>query len=206
MRATAKYSPTYERAKDDWYVEGVDVTAALLRVEDFANPKHDPACGQGNTIAAMLEAGLQDVTGSDLVQRVGAIDAPWWVGFHDFLEEPWPSTDPVDFIMNPPYGGAVLAQAFIRRAVGLGLGKVAVLVDARFLFSGERAKGFFRELPPSRVWLITPRCSIPPGEFLLAGGKRGGGKGDFAWIVYDPAVPRGTPPAMGWCSRKGPDE
>jgi hypothetical protein len=39
--------------------------------------------------------------------------------------------------------------------------------------------------PLQRVWLLTPRPSMPPGETILRGERPGGGKTDFCWLVWD---------------------
>ena len=40
-------------------------------------------------------------------------------------------------------------------------------------------------LPLARIWLLTPRPSMPTGDYIKAGGKVGGGKQDFCWLVFD---------------------
>ena len=39
-------------------------------------------------------------------------------------------------------------------------------------------------LPLYHIWLMTPRPSMPPGSFIEAGGKVGGGTQDFCWLVF----------------------
>ncbi len=41
----------------------------------------------------------------------------------------------------------------------------------------------FSEYPPTRVWIITPRVSRPPGDWIKAGNKAGGGAEDWMWMV-----------------------
>ena len=67
--------------------------------------------------------------------------------------------------------------------------KVAAFVDIKFLAGGGRANGLYRELPPNRVWIITPRPSCPPGEVLKAGGKAEGGTADWIWMVWGKTAP-----------------
>ena len=39
--------------------------------------------------------------------------------------------------------------------------------------------------PLSRIYLLSPRPSMPPGHVILAGEEPGGGKQDFVWLVWD---------------------
>jgi hypothetical protein len=39
--------------------------------------------------------------------------------------------------------------------------------------------------PLARVYLLTPRPSMPPGHVIAAGEKPGGGTQDFVWLVWD---------------------
>lgn len=77
------------------------------------------------------------------------------------------------------------------------LRKFCVFVDRRFLTGKRRAAGLYAEHPPTRVWEITPRPSCPPGEYLEAGNKAGGGTADYCWIVWDITAPSGQT-ALGW--------
>ncbi len=79
-----------------------------------------------------------------------------------------------------------MTEAFIRHALKrLSLKKLAVFTDIKFLTSARRANGLYAELPPSRVWMISPRPSCPPGAYIAAGNKPQGGTADFCWIVWD---------------------
>lgn len=63
-----------------------------------------------------------------------------------------------------------------------------------------RAAGLFAELPPSRVWVVTPRVSCPPGSYLAAGNKAGNGSSDWCWLVWDLRRPTARP-EFGWLRR-----
>lgn len=39
--------------------------------------------------------------------------------------------------------------------------------------------------PLRRVWMMTPRPSMPPGHVITAGGKITGGKMDYCWLVWE---------------------
>ena len=196
----ARDAHNFDRADDEWYAEPGDCTTALLGVERFRGQVWDPACGGGN-IPRALRAGGVPACGTDIVCRMTP-DDPIWSGYRDFL-----ATTPGQFladniITNPPFGKGALAEAFIRRALSApNLAKLAVFVDARFLYSTKRARGLYAEHPPSRVWILAPRPSCPPGAYLAAGNKAGGGTADYAWLVWDRTHPHhGT--ITGWLMRK----
>ncbi len=175
----------------DWYVEQPEVTAYLLARERFHGGIWDPSCGMGNIIKACEAAGY-DAVGTDLIFRPRYNAEYWWRGEGDFVTAKWVGPLAPNIINNPPYGSAKLAEAFIRRALTMGgISKAAFLVNAKFLFGGRRAAGLYRDHPPSRVYPISPRPSIPPGSFIEAGGKVGGGVENFCWLVYDLSAPRG---------------
>lgn len=194
----AKKARIFPPALDHWYVEPQDCTDALLGVENFEGACLDPCCGQGHVVERLRAAGLE-AYGSDLVRRV-PVDTPWFLAEHDFLGEQQLLLRPVNIIMNPPYDRARLAEAFIRRALTVATGKIAVFVNDRFLGSESRVNGLFRDHPPSAVYRVVPRPSCPPGEHLLAGGKAEGGLGEFDWLVWDLANPDRR--EWGWARRR----
>lgn len=176
----------YEAADGDWYVEPEVATAFLLDREPIGEVVWDPCCGQGNILIEAHRRG-HEVFGSDIVDRRQG-GSPFHWSRLDFLAN-WPlprSLGGMSILMNPPYGKAKLAEAFIRKAVSLpGADKVCVFVNSKFLFGSGRSKGLWTDLPPTRVYPVNPRPSCPPGEFLLAGGRASGGVENFAWLVYD---------------------
>lgn len=196
-------SKVYKRSDLDWYVESEECTDALCTVERFTGSIWDPACGQGNAVRALLRAGHLAV-GTDVVKR-GLGFCEGWRGEHDFLTgEPAPHacfSTPANFVMNPPFFRAVGAEAFARKALSIAKGKVAVFSDVRFLLGGKRAVGFYAEHRPARVWLLSPRPSCPPGDFLLEGGKAEGGSQDWCWIVWDTTV-TATETKIDWLSMR----
>ena len=188
----AKEAHVWARDELDWYREPSRCTTQLLAVEAFVGSVYDPCCGAGSTIEALLAAG-HEAWGSDIRRRV-PLDTPWWRGERDFLAERY---DYANVVMNPPYFSGKGTEAFIRRALEVVEGKIAVFVDRRFLTGQGRARGLYRQHPPTRVWEITPRPSCPPGEWLEAGNKAGGGTADYAWLVWDQTAPRGGT-SLGW--------
>lgn len=190
----AKESHIFDRDPLDWYVEPSRATAQLLSQERFIGPVWDPACGAGNTIQALAERGLVGI-GTDIKRRAPA-GADWFKGETDFLA----ATDPLaaNIICNPPYFRAKGTEAFIRKAVALVDGKIAMFATLQFLAGSKRAGGLYGEIPPTRVWIITPRVSCPPGEYLAQGGKATGDTKDYCWLVWDRTAPTQRGPVVGW--------
>lgn len=160
----------------DWYIEPRWTVDLLLDEERFAGNIWDPACGSGVILKACAERyGIDRVTGSDIADRgVG--------GVQDFLAADTAFVNVDNIITNPPYAHA---EAFVRRALETARRKVAVLVQAKFTYSQAR-HALFTARPPARLYFLSSRPSMPPGELLLAGKiKPEGGKLDFLWIVWD---------------------
>jgi hypothetical protein len=174
---------------DDWLVEPSNVTRALLRREPFTGLIADPACGMGRIVEACIEHGLQAV-GTDLRARSAA---DWFRGQHDFLSDAQYPVTHQNIICNPPFYKAKGTEAFIRRALAITPGKVAIFADLRFLAGEKRAEGIYSELPPSRVYVLSPRVSCLPGEMILAGETPRGGKQDWCWMVWDREAPTSHP-------------
>lgn len=195
MEAAAKNAHVWERDDLDWYVEPKRATEQLLTVERFVGRIHDPSCGQGNIVTTLITHGYH-ASGSDLVDRTGG--AGWFRGGADFLSDGAMYAE--NIVMNPPFFRAKGAEAFIRKAIQVATAKIAAFVDIRFLAGDGRANGLFAEHPPNRVWIVTPRVSCPPGQYLLDGGKAGNGSSDWCWLIWDKTAPfSGT--ATGWLRR-----
>ncbi len=192
MTAVEKKAHLWERDELDWYCEPEWATAALLKVEKFVGKSHDPACGRGNIVRTLIDAGYE-ASGSDLVDRAGS--PGWFKGCTDFLGDHAFYAD--NIITNPPFYKAKGTEAFIRKALSVAKGKVAIFTDIKFLAGSGRANGIYSELPPHRVWVITPRPSCPPGHVLAAGGKASGGTADWCWMVWDLTAPF-TGAELGW--------
>lgn len=189
-----KRARIWARDPHDWYVEERRASAGLFGVERFVGKVWDPACGQGN-ICEEADARGYVVIGTDLVKRVDA--KPWWRGERDFLLSNY-APEAENVVCNPPFFRGKGAEAFIRKSLSFARGKVAMFVDQKFLASDGRSNGIYAEFPPSRIWMVTPRVSCPPGEFLASGGKAGGGTADYVWLVWDMTAPRVNMPTFGW--------
>jgi hypothetical protein len=96
----------------------------------------------------------------------------------DFLKATAPTTDTFHVVTNPPF---MLAHEFVEQALKLGAAKVAIIFPVARL----NAARWLTTLPLARVWLLTPRPSMPPGRLIAKGAKFSRGKTDFCWSVFD---------------------
>lgn len=191
-----KIATGYDRADHEWYVEPTYCTTGLLSVEYFDGVTLDPACGQGNIVKTLREAGV-NAFGSDIVRRVEA--EPWFMAERDFLNDAL--TIPIaNIVCNPPFHRAKGTELFIRRALSIATRKVAIFTDVKFLAGQRRASGLFSDTPPDRIWIINPRPSCPPGEYLRNGGEAKNGQADWCWLVWSLDGPRSFkgPTQLGW--------
>jgi hypothetical protein len=178
----------FVRDDDDRYVEPLWVSRRLIEEESFAGTVHDPACGFGQIVTAARAAGLV-TTGADvspLSSDVGAVD---------FLRD---RTERDNVIANPPYQktrSCDLMREFAEHALEVTRRKVAFLVPLARL----NAAHWLVRTPLHRVWLLTPRPSIPPYSYLLAGKKPQGGRVDFAWLVWERGFDGA--PTLHWLQR-----
>jgi hypothetical protein len=187
----------WERDPLDWYVEPESVSDALFRAERFSGNIWDPACGAGNVIWAAIRAGY-GALGTDIKRRSSAL---WFHSERDFLAADQALAQ--NIVCNPPFFRATGAEAFIRKALCLARGKVAMFLDIRFLAGADRASGLYAEHPPHRVWVVTPRVSCPPGEYLAAGNKAANGSADWCWLVWDLLAPAPAHPELRWLKEVG---
>jgi hypothetical protein len=171
----------WERDPHDWYVEPQWVSWRLFEVEAFDGDILDPACGQGNIVDAAIAAGYK-VGARDIVRRTDAVV----MSTGDFLD---PAYDDkgwkayANIVTNPPYRHA---DAFARLSLARTTGKVALLLPATWHLSDKRSR-WLEAQPLARIYCLTPRPSMPPGQWLAEGNKAGGGTVDFAWYLMDHA-------------------
>jgi hypothetical protein len=180
-------SHIFDRDSDDFYSEPEWCSRRLFAVEEFIGPVWDPAAGLGTIPQAARAAGLSNLA-SDIAEH-GAYGAR-----RDFLKDPAPITSAFNVVCNPPFA---LAREFVERAIELGAEKTAVIFPVARL----NAARWLATMPLARVWLLTPRPSMPPGKLVANGEKPGGGKTDFCWLVFDRT--HAGPPALGWLHRDG---
>jgi len=167
----------WQREPEEHYCEPFWCSERLFAEEKFEGPVWDPCCGFGRIPDSAVKAGL-DAIGSDIVDR-GWRDL---CGTGDFLSMTrLIDTRDFDIVCNPPFN---IAARFAAHALAMdGVRKVAMIFPTARL----NAAHWLREAPLVRVWLMTPRPSIPPGHTITAGEKPGGGKTDFCWLVWTKA-------------------
>jgi hypothetical protein len=179
-------SHIFEREKNDWYLEPHWCSARLFDVEPFdrGHALLDPCVGTGR-VANAAKAAVYKVITCDIVDR-------GYPGckIQDFLKR---RSAPPSVVGNPPFDSV---EAFARHAM-VGADKVALIFPVARL----NAAHWIRELPLCRIWLMTPRPSMPPGPYVLAGRKVGGGKPDFCWIVFERG--HASEPVIRWLHRDG---
>jgi hypothetical protein len=161
----------WQREAQEHYVEPFWCSERLFAVEDFGPGIWDPCCGFGRIPDSATKAGLYGI-GTDVADR-GWRD---FAGVLDFL-----ATDKFrapNIVCNPPFNiaGRFAAHALAHK----GTEKVAMIFPTARLNAAHWLKG----TPLARVWLMTPRPSMPPGHTITAGQKPGGGKMDFCWLVW----------------------
>lgn len=163
----------WNREVNEHYVEPSWTSARLFDEEHFDGQVWDPACGFGTIPTAAASKGLP-VYASDLVDR-GYICLN---EVRDFLACMDNCAAP-NIVTNPPFN---IASQFALHALALGATrKVAIIFPTARLNAAHWLKG----TPLRRVWLMTPRPSMPPGYVIAAGEKPGGGKMDFCWLVWE---------------------
>jgi hypothetical protein len=172
----------WQREAQEHYVEPFWCSERLFAEEKFDGGVLDPCCGFGRIVESARKAGLHAV-GSDLIER-----APGFMYALDFLDSDYPREilmprfggDCPNVVCNPPFK---VAEQFALRAIAYAPGKVAMIFPTARL----NAAHWLRETPLARVWLMTPRPSMPPGHTITAGEKPGGGKMDFCWLIWSTA-------------------
>lgn len=191
MTAAAATRAPLDRAADDFYATPRSAIEQLLNVEHFDGPVWEPACGDGAICRVLLRHGLASF-GTDLVGR------GWGPGGTNFLlaeQMPQPVRDAPPcrhIVTNPPFN---LATVFVRHALALAPGKVAMLLKIGFI-EGPTKADLHAQL--SRVWVIRRRVTFLKNgaEFSRSGGK--GGIHTYAWFVWDRSAPNAGSPVVGW--------
>ena len=176
----------WKRDALDWYVEPDWCDEALFQQVTFTAPIYDPACGLGRIVHAAHAAGY-GAFGTDIVSR-----SSYCVEERDFLDPLHTVCEVECIVTNPPFKHAV---AFAEKALRVAKNEVAFLLPARFIWGATRSR-WLAQTPLRRVLAIAPRPSMPSGGFILAGGKAGGGKEDFVWLIFERGY-RGKP-EFGW--------
>jgi len=178
-------SHIWEREEREHYVEPAWCSARLFAEERFG-AIHDPCCGFGTIVKSAWAAGLS-ATGADIVDR----------GFErGGVEDFFKCDQAIDSIVcNPPFN---IARDFALYALELAIRKVAMIFPVARL----NAARWIVDTPLRRVWLMSPRPSMPPGAFIRGGGKPSGGTIDFCWLVWKRGY--AGAPEIRWLHRDKP--
>lgn len=178
----------WAREVNEHYVEPSWTSRRLFEEEKFEGKIYDPCCGFGTIIKSALEGG-HVAYGSDLVNRGwDSTRTP-----HDFLTTPDDERHD-NIVCNPPFN---IAPDFARKALQIAQRRVAMIFPTARL----NAAHWLKDTPLARVWLMTPRPSMPPGHVITAGEKVGGGKMDYCWLVWSRG--RVGAPDLRWLRRDG---
>jgi hypothetical protein len=189
MNIRPRHSHIFDRDRDDFYSEPEWCSRRLFEVEQFTGLIWDPCCGLGAIVRSARAAKLSNFA-SDIADHGYGVR-------QDFLTAPTPTIAGLfNVVCNPPFKSA---REFVERALTLGAAKVAIIFPTARL----NAAHWLEALPLARIWLLTPRPSMPPGEVILRGEKPGGGKTDFCWLVFDRT--HTGPPTLAWLHRDGGD-
>src|SRR5262245_54894671 len=158
----------FARDPNERYVEPAWVSRRLFEVEHFDGAVHDPAAGTGQILATAAAAGL-DASGADIDPCIPGIAKI------DFFAD----TTPVpNLVSNPPYDRS---HEFALPPLTLAECKVTLLLPVARL---NAAGTWLARTPLRRVWLLSPRPSVPPASYLQAGNKATGGRPDFSWWIW----------------------
>jgi hypothetical protein len=178
LQARPRRSHIFDRAAHDWYLEPHSVSERLFDVEAFDRDSKvlDPCTGTGRIADAAKAAGYRVITG-DIVDR-----GYRGCRIQDFLQR---KSAPASIVGNPPFDDV---EAFVRHAMAIGANKIAFV----FVVQRLNAAHWLWELPLRRIWLLTPRPSMPPGAYVLAGGKVEGDRKDYCWLIFERGY-RGKP-------------
>jgi hypothetical protein len=171
----------YDRV-DEHYVEPFWVSERLFAEEPFEGTIYDPACGFGRILISAMKAGYSGY-GSDIADR------GWDSTSQNFFTF---STLHRNIVCNPPFD---CIERFTKHALARAERKVAMIMPTARL----NAAHWLLHTPLRRIWLLTPRPSMPPGHVIKAGGKVSGGKSDYCWLVFEQGYTGA--PEMRWLHR-----
>jgi hypothetical protein len=175
---TLRSSYIWPRSKLDHYVEPLWVPQRHFDVEPYVGEVIDPAEGLGRIPQAARDHGHCAV-GSDIATG------------HDFFAS---NQVVANIVSNPPFD---IIEEFTKHALRLARCKVALIWPLRRL----PAARWLQDTPLRTIWCLTPRPSMPPAHVILNGGKVGGGKEDFVWLVFEHSYSGG--PEVRWLHRDG---
>lgn len=185
----ARASHIFAPEAEGHYVDPSWCSLRLFEVEFFVGSIWDPCCGFGTIVESARTKGLAS-GGSDIVDRgYKHASAP-----ADFLKSKQVADN---IVCNPPFH---LPREFVAQALSLARRKVAMILPVRRL----NAAHWIEETPLCQIWLLTPRPSMPPGSYIAAGHKPGGGTVDYCWAVWRNGWAGRR--EIGWLHRDGASE
>jgi hypothetical protein len=187
----ARDTHIWRKEANGFYVEPAWCSQRLFQIEAFTKSIWDPCCGLGRIAESARRAGYETFA-SDIVDR----GYPHFGGCLDFLQCERPRG--ANFVFNPPFDRV---EQFVRHALSMIRPTEKSKVAAIFLQRRLNAAHWLAELPLTRVYLLTPRPSMPPGHVITAGEKPKGGSQDFCWLVFSPR--QKGPPELRWLHRDG---
>ena len=187
-RPRPRRSHIFPKEPHGHYVESSWCSKRLFEAEPFEGSIVDPACGWGTIVVNAILAGY-NAAGCDLVYRGWDNSS---LTPSDFLKSEiiWDN-----IVTNPPFD---LLKEFTIQAVRRSQRKAALI----FPLARMPAAHWLDQLPLARVWLLSPRPSMPPGSYIRAGNKRSGGRVDFCWLVFEHG--HLGKPTMEWLQRHAP--
>lgn len=146
-RSAVKSSGGKRRKMDDYETPDAE-TRVLTRIVKFKGPILEPAAGSGRMARVLAYETGHKVTKADLKNG------------QDFTTRKalWPG----DVITNPPYKDNLI-EAFARKAMGIADGKVALLVEGKWLWGQKRGEGLFIDFVPETIIIITGRIYFYEG-------------------------------------------
>jgi hypothetical protein len=177
----------WEREPHEHYVEEHWCSRRLFETEPIEGMVWDPACGWGRICDSAIATG-HTIFYSDIVDR--GYDPHGSKIVRDFLKPNWPVVD--NIVTNPPFD---LFEQFAHHALTLTRRKVAMIWLVRRL----NAAHWLEQTPLRRIYLMTPRPSMPPGHVIARGERPGGGTQDFCWLVWEHGF--GGSAEVGWLQR-----
>lgn len=170
----------YQRDEYDFYCESPHEVKQLIELTAVrywqGRSIHDPCCGKGTIPDTAMRRGIAS-TGSDLVDRANGR-----FQVQDFLKD---TQEYANICTNPPFKIApkIIIHALEHVPVG---GRVAALVQAKFLFGQRRYHELYNRPEVEHVIIFSKRPNMPPGKMLEEFGEecRGGGAIDFTWVIW----------------------
>jgi hypothetical protein len=170
MTARLRAAHIWEQDPHGFYIEPHWCSERLFQVEHFTGTMLDPCAGSGRIVTAARSAGYNRVYAGDIVRRSFQLD--FEIDFFRYTI----AHDNV--VSNPPFDRI---QEIVEHALKIATRKVAMIIPCRRL---NAAGEWLSRTPLYRIHFLTPRPSMPPGHWIEAGGKVGGGVADYCWCVW----------------------